>query len=421
MQFHFYKISAHPFFLVLALMLLSDCVMAQVQTTVKREGVSESAPVESVEIKSEKTVLEKYRDELLEKIEQLDAKIDRLDALFLEMQKANAEDIRKRIETERNFYERLEMLESKIDQKDVGLSARVSRLEVQSDGIKRGIDDLGNEIRRQDQPLISMRTELSGVQAEVDKLKFNLDELVRLESEQENKTQKRFDDVDLKINAIYENYVKKSELSNELAAISILTQKNEKLIDLIRQRIDSLDGFQAQNASEAKRLSTESLKIADRLALLQESIEQMRSQISNLDDLDGRVTDFYVKLDDLEKNKTNITDWDYDRENIAADLVRFNEEITRLESVSRVAGYAATAANEELQRVMERINMLELVQPEVGDLRFMREKLDALEHQLSASDFSKRIVEIEKNIKKIEQKLTSSEVETPKEKSKAKN
>jgi chromosome segregation ATPase len=421
MQFHVYKISAHPFFLALALMLLSDCVMAQVQTTVKREGVSESAPVESVEIKSEKTVLEKYRDELLEKIEQLDAKIDRLDALFLEMQKANAEDIRKRIETERNFYERLEMLESKIDQKDVGLSARVSRLEVQSDGIKRGIDDLGNEIRRQDQPLISMRTELSGVQAEVDKLKFNLDELVRLESEQENKTQKRFDDVDLKINAIYENYVKKSELSNELAAISILTQKNEKLIDLIRQRIDSLDGFQAQNASEAKRLSTESLKIADRLALLQESIEQMRSQISNLDDLDGRVTDFYVKLDDLERNKTNITDWDYDRENIAADLVRFNEEITRLESVSRDAGYAATAANEELQRVMERINMLELVQPEVGDLRFMREKLDALEHQLSASDFSKRIVEIEKNIKKIEQKLTSSEVETPKEKSKAKN
>ncbi len=421
MQFHFYKISAHPFFLALALMLLSDCVMAQVQTTVKREGVSESAPVESVEIKSEKTVLEKYRDELLEKIEQLDAKIDRLDALFLEMQKANAEDIRKRIETERNFYERLEMLESKIDQKDVGLSARVSRLEVQSDGIKRGIDDLGNEIRRQDQPLISMRTELSGVQAEVDKLKFNLDELVRLESEQENKTQKRFDDIDSKITVIYESFVKKVDLSNELADLKVTIQKNEKLIDLIRQRIDSLDGFQAQNASEAKRLSSESLEIADRLALLQESSEQMENQISKLNDLDGKFTEFAVKLDDLERNKTNITDWDYDRENIAADLVRFNEEITRLESVSRDAGYAAAAANEELQRVMERINMLELVQPDVGDLRFMREKLDALEHQLSASDFSKRIVEIEKNIKKIEEKLTSSKVEIPKEKSKAKN
>jgi chromosome segregation ATPase len=421
MQFHFYKISAHPFFLVLALMLLSDCVMAQVQTTVKREGVSESAPVESVEIKSEKTVLEKYRDELLEKIEQLDAKIDRLDALFLEMQKANAEDIRKRIETERNFYERLEMLESKIDQKDVGLSARVSRLEVQSDGIKRGIDDLGNEIRRQDQPLISMRTELSGVQAEVDKLKFNLDELVRLESEQENKTQKRFDDIDSKITVIYESFVKKVDLSNELADLKVTIQKNEKLIDLIRQRIDSLDGFQAQNASEAKRLSSESLEIADRLALLQESSEQMESQISKLNDLDGKFIEFAVKFDDLERNKTNITDWDYDRKNIAADLARFNEEITRLESVSRDAGYAATAANEELQRVMERINMLELVQPEVGDLRFMREKLDALEYQLSASDFSKRIVEIEKNIKKIEEKLTSSKIEIPKEKSKAKN
>ncbi len=421
MQFHFYKISAHPLFLALALMLLSDCVMAQVQTTVKREGVSESAPVESVEIKSEKTVLEKYRDELLEKIEQLDAKIDRLDALFLEMQKANAEDIRKRIETERNFYERLEMLESKIDQKDVGLSARVSRLEVQSDGIKRGIDDLGSEIRRQDQPLISMRTELSGVQAEVDKLKFNLDELVRLESEQENKTQKRFDDIDSKITVIYESFVKKVDLSNELADLKVTIQKNEKLIDLIRQRIDSLDGFQVENASEAKRLSSESLEIAGRLALLQESIEQMENQISKLNDLDCKFTEFAVKLDDLERNKTNITDWDYDRENIAADLVRFNEEITRLESVSRDAGYAATAANEELQRVMERINMLELVQPEVGDLRFMREKLDALEHQLSASDFSKRIVEIEKNIKKIEEKLTSSKVEMPKEKSKAKN
>jgi len=123
----------------------------------------------------------------------------------------------------------------------------------------------------------------------------------------------------------------------------------------------------------------------------------------------------------LDRNKTNVIDWDYDRENIAADLARFNEEISRLESVSRDAGFSATVANEELQRVMERINMLELVQPEVGDLRFMREKLDALEYQLNASDFSQRIAEIEQNLKKLEEKLTSSKVEMPKEKSKVKD
>ena len=404
MQFHFDKIGVQLFSLASALMLLPAFAMAQVQTTVKRDGASEIAPVESVEIKSEKTVLEKYRDELLEKIEQLDAKIDRIDTLVLEMQKANTEDIRKRIDAEQNFYDRLEVLESKIDKKDVGLSARVDRLETQSDGIKRGIDDLENEIRRQDQPLMSMRTELSGVQAEVDKLKFNLDELVRLESEQENQTQKRFDDVNAKIASIYENFVKKVDLSNEVAGLKVTIQKNEKLIELIRQRIDSLDGFQAQNASEAKRLSGESLEIADRLALLQESSEQMKNQISKLNDLDGKVADFYLKLDELERNKTNISDWDYERENITADLARFNEEISRLESVSRDAGFSATVANEELQRLVERINMLELVQPEVGDLRFMREKLDALEYQLNASDFSKRIAEIEQNLKKLERK-----------------
>ena len=421
MQFHLDKIGAQPCSLALALLLLSNFAMAQVQTTVKREGATESAPVESIEIKSEKTVLEKYRDELLEKIEKLDAKIDQLDALFLEMQKANTEDIRKRIETERNFYERLEILESKIDQKDVGLSARVSRLELQSDEMRSGFDDLENEIRRQDQPLILMRAELSNVQAEVDKLKFNLDELVRLENEQENKTQKRFDDIDSKITVMYESFVKKVDLSNDVAALNVTIQKNEKLIELIRQRIDSLDGFQAQNASEARRLSDESLEIADRLTSLQESSELMKNQISKLNDLDGRVTDFASKLDDLERNKTNVIDWDYERENITSELAIFNEEISRLESVSRDAGYAATAANEELQRVMERINMLELVQPEVEDLKFMKEKLDALEGQLSASDFSKRIMEIEQNLKKLEEKLTSSKVEIPKEKSKVKN
>jgi chromosome segregation ATPase len=421
MQFHLDKIGAQPCSLALALLLLSNFAMAQVQTTVKREGATESAPVESIEIKSEKTVLEKYRDELLEKIEKLDAKIDQLDALFLEMQKANTEDIRKRIETERNFYERLEILESKIDQKDVGLSARVSRLELQSDEMRSGFDDLENEIRRQDQPLILMRAELSSVQAEVDKLKFNLDELVRLENEQENKTQKRFDDIDSKITVMYESFVKKVDLSNDVAALNVTIQKNEKLIELIRQRIDSLDGFQAQNASEARRLSDESLEIADRLTVLQESSELMKNQISKLNDLDGRVTDFASKLDDLERNKTNVIDWDYERENITSELVIFNEEISRLESVSRDAGYAATAANEELQRVMERINMLELVQPEVEDLKFMKEKLDALEGQFSASDFSKRIMEIEQNLKKLEEKLTSSKVEIPKEKSKVKN
>ena len=421
MQFHLDKIGAQPCSLALALLLLSNFAMAQVQTTVKREGATESAPVESVEIKSEKTVLEKYRDELLEKIEKLDAKIDQLDALFLEMQKANTEDIRKRIETERNFYERLEILESKIDQKDVGLSARVSRLELQSDEMRSGFDDLENEIRRQDQPLILMRAELSSVQTEVDKLKFNLDELVRLENEQENKTQKRFDDIDSKITVMYESFVKKVDLSNDVAALNVTIQKNEKLIELIRQRIDSLDGFQAQNASEARRLSDESLEIADRLTALQESSELMKNQISKLNDLDGRVTDFASKLDDLERNKTNVIDWDYERENITSELAIFNEEISRLESVSRDAGYAATAANEELQRVMERINMLELVQPEVEDLKFMKEKLDALEGQLSTSDFSKRIMEIEQNLKKLEEKLTSSKVEIPKEKSKVKN
>ena len=421
MQFHLDKIGAQPCSLALALLLLSNFAMAQVQTTVKREGATESAPVESIEIKSEKTVLEKYRDELLEKIEKLDAKIDQLDALFLEMQKANTEDIRKRIETERNFYERLEILESKIDQKDVGLSARVSRLELQSDEMRSGFDDLENEIRRQDQPLILMRAELSSVQAEVDKLKFNLDELVRLENEQENKTQKRFDDIDSKITVMYESFVKKVDLSNDVAALNVTIQKNEKLIELIRQRIDSLDGFQAQNASEARRLSDESLEIADRLTSLQESSELMKNQISKLNDLDGRVTDFASKLDDLERNKTNVIDWDYERENITSELAIFNEEISRLESVSRDAGYAATAANEELQRVMERINMLELVQPEVEDLKFMKEKLDALEGQLSASDFSKRIMEIEQNLKKLEDKLKSREAEMPQEKSKVKN
>ena len=421
MQFHLDKIGAQPCSLALALLLLSNFAMAQVQTTVKREGATESAPVESIEIKSEKTVLEKYRDELLEKIEKLDAKIDQLDALFLEMQKANTEDIRKRIETERNFYERLEILESKIDQKDVGLSARVSRLELQSDEMRSGFDDLENEIRRQDQPLILMRAELSNVQAEVDKLKFNLDELVRLENEQENKTQKRFDDIDSKITVMYESFVKKVDLSNDVAALNVTIQKNEKLIELIRQRIDSLDGFQAQNASEARRLSDESLEIADRLTSLQESSELMKNQISKLNDLDGRVTDFASKLDDLERNKTNVIDWDYERENITSELAIFNEEISRLESVSRDAGYAATAANEELQRVMERINMLELVQPEVEDLKFMKEKLDALEGQFSASDFSKRIMEIEQNLKKLEDKLKSREAEMPQEKSKVKN
>ena len=421
MQFHLDKIGAQPCSLALALLLLSNFAMAQVQTTVKREGATESAPVESVEIKSEKTVLEKYRDELLEKIEKLDAKIDQLDALFLEMQKANTEDIRKRIETERNFYERLEILESKIDQKDVGLSARVSRLELQSDEMRSGFDDLENEIRRQDQPLILMRAELSSVQTEVDKLKFNLDELVRLENEQENKTQKRFDDIDSKITVMYESFVKKVDLSNDVAALNVTIQKNEKLIELIRQRIDSLDGFQAQNASEARRLSDESLEIADRLTFLQESSELMKNQISKLNDLDGRVTDFASKLDDLERNKTNVIDWDYERENITSELAIFNEEISRLESVSRDAGYAATAANEELQRVMERINMLELVQPEVEDLKFMKEKLDALEGQFSASDFSKRIMEIEQNLKKLEDKLKSREAEMPQEKSKVKN
>ncbi len=391
MQFQSNRIVAQIFFLGLSLTTLPMLAMAQVQTTVKRDEVAPSAPVESVEVKSEKTVLQKYRDELLDEIKQLDEKIESLDKLIRSMQRQFAEQI-----TEKNIAKRLESLEL-------------------------GVADTRKELDVQYQPLISMRTELSGVQERIVDLKFSLDELDRITAEKNNETQKRFDDVDLKINAIYENYVKKSELSNELAAISILTQKNEKLIELIRQRIDSLDGFQAQNASEAKRLSSESLEIADRLALLQESSEQMKSQISKLNDLDSKVTDFYVKLDDLDRNKTNVTDWDYDRENITADLARFNEEISRLESVSRDAGFSATVANEELQRVMERINMLELVQPEVGDLRFMREKLDALEYQLNASDSSQRIAEIEQNLKKLEEKLTSSKVEMPKEKSKVKN
>ena len=391
MQFQSNRIVAQIFSLGFALTILPMLAMAQVKTTVERDEAAPSAPVESVEVKSEKTVLQKYRDELLDEIKQLDEKIERLDKLIRSMQRQYAEQI-----TGKNIAKRLESLEL-------------------------GVADTRKELDVQYQPLISMRTELSGVQERIVDLKFSLDELGRITAEKNNETQKRFDDVDLKINAIYENYVKKSELSNELAAISILTQKNEKLIELIRQRIDSLDGFQAQNASEAKRLSTESLEIADRLALLQESSEQMKSQISKLNDLDSKVTDFYVKLDDLDRNKTNVIDWDYDRENMVADLARFNEEISRLESVSRDAGFSATVANEELQSVMERINMIELVQPEVGDLRFMREKLDALEYQLNASDFSQRIAEIEQNLKKLEEKLTSSEVEIPKEKSKAKN
>ena len=392
--------------------------MAQIKTTVPRNEVSETESVEKEDTKPEtsareessdqseasaptRTVQEKFRDELLEEIKKSEERITKqLDAL------------------EDRFMSSLEQMRSN----DVdGVRKRIDEINVRIDGLQVEIEGAKETIRSQYQPLILMRRDLSDLRVEVDELKFKQGEHERNQVGREIETQKRFDEIGLEIKAIYENFAKKVDLSSEVAGLKVTIQKNEKLIELIRQRISVMDGSQAQNASEAKRLSDKSLEIADRLTALQESSEQMKNQISKLNDLDGKFMEFAAKLDELERNKTNIIDSDYERENITSELTRFNEDISRLESVSRDAGDAATAANEELQIVMERINKIERDQLEVGDLRFMREKLDALEYQLNASDFSQRIAEIEQNLKKLEEKLTSGKVEMPKEKSKVKN
>jgi len=392
--------------------------MAQIKTTVPRNEVSETESVEKEDTKSEtsvreessdqseasaptRTVQEKFRDELLEEIKNSEARItEQLEVL------------------EARFISSLEQIRSD----DVnGVRKRIDDINVRIDELQVKLEDARETIRSQYQPLILMRRDLSGLQGEVGDLKFKQGEIERDQAEQEVATQKRFDDIRLGIEAIYENFSKKADLSIEVAGLKVTIQKNEKLIELIRQRIDVMDGSQAQNASESKRLSDKSLEIADRLTLLQESSEEMKSQISKLNDLDGKFIEFAAKLDELERNKTNIIDSDYERETITSELTRFNEEISRLESVSRDAGDVVAAVNEDLQTVMERINEIERDQLEVGDLRFMREKLDALEHQLSAFDFSQRIAEIEQNLEKLEDKLTSGKVEIPKEKLKVKN
>ena len=392
--------------------------MAQIKTTVPRNEVSETESVEKEDTKSEtsvreessdqseasaptRTVQEKFRDELLEEIKNSEARItEQLEVL------------------EARFISSLEQIRSD----DVnGVRKRIDDINVRIDELQVKLEDARETIRSQYQPLILMRRDLSGLQGEVGDLKFKQGEIERDQAEQEVATQKRFDDIRLGIEAIYENFSKKADLSIEVAGLKVTIQKNEKLIELIRQRIDVMDSSQAQNASESKRLSDKSLEIADRLTLLQESSEEMKSQISKLNDLDGKFIEFAAKLDELERNKTNIIDSDYERETITSELTRFNEEISRLESVSRDAGDVVAAVNEDLQTVMERINEIERDQLEVGDLRFMREKLDALEHQLSAFDFSQRIAEIEQNLEKLEDKLTSGKVEIPKEKLKVKN
>jgi chromosome segregation ATPase len=398
--------------------------MAQIKTTVPRNEVSESSPGEKEETKprspvpekasdqsevgvSKRTVQEIFRDELLQEVKSSEDRIKkqleelevRLMDTLVKMQSNDINDIQKRIGA---INERIEELELKLDtmQADVANAKEV--------------------ISSQYQPLISMRAELSGVQADVDDLKFSRGEIARLASEQASEIRKRFDDIDVKITAIYGSFLKKVDLSGEVASLHFI-QKNDESIKLIVERIAILDGFQNENSSEAKRLSGESQETVKRLTLLQESSDAMKDQLLRIDELDIKFSELAVKLDDLDKNKTNLIDSNFEKENVNSDIESVREDIAELQSLSQEAGDTAVAVNEELQRVLERLDTLGSVETEVANVSFLRERLDTLERQLDSSDLSRRIAEIEENFEKLENKLSSSRNEVKKEKSKAKS
>jgi len=372
------------------------------------------------------------------KIKCLEAKIRKLNDALIEVQyKANHLEYefknlpKSDFVTEENLQKKIKILDTTHEENiDEALSATLSH---HNDSLKAH-DAVVNrlaELRNQVTQLVGVTKALGETLNSIDQKSLGLRRDIERSKDKDVEIENRQDEMEISIsdrtkivddnvkalqdrlNAYADDYVKDSDFSLELGTLSNKLEELDRLNKTLGDRFKTVEqGFEkiaSQLIDQTKQLSEVDQKLIE-LDGLNETLARLEGEISSnkthLTTLSGELSSLSAVAQVVDINKDTLSKHNDSLRQILVDYESIQKQLFRLDSETKRLDDIMAFNKIDIESMLKRLDELEIIQPELSEQSFLRDRLSEIQYKQSMMDEDKSLIaELQSRILSLEAKL----------------
>ena len=294
------------------------------------------------------------------------------------------------------------------------LLIRVEKLQAQLDSNLAVVDKLGLEFQRANEQLSIADRDI----------KESFKERERVRDETKVLVDQRLSGLEERLSSYADTYVKDSDFSRKLGVLSLelntLSDLNKSLDERFKAAEGAIQTITTQlidQTNKSSELRQSTFETSDRIAALNQKLLELDRLKATMEVLEGEIssnkTQFItlsdglsavaqvadINKDTLSKHNDSLRQILVDYESIQKQLFRLDSETKRLDDIM--------AFNKiDIESMLKRVDELEIIQPELSEQSFLRDRLSEIQYKQSIMDEDKSLIaELQSRVLSLEAKL----------------
>ncbi len=297
------------------------------------------------------------------------------------------------------------------------LLIRVEKLQAQLDANLSVVDKLGLEFRRaNEQRSISDRD-----------IKESFKEHERVRDETKTLVDQRLSGLEERLSSYADTYVKDSDLSRKLGGLSLelntLSDLNKSLDERFKTAEGAIQTITTQlidQTNKSSELRQRTFETSDRIAALDQKLLELDRLKATMEVLEGEIssnkTQFMTLFDELSSlsavaqvvdiNRDTLSKHNDSLRQILVDYESIQKQLFRLDSEAKRLDDLMAFNKVDIESMLKRLDELEIIQPELSEQSFLRDRLSEIQYKQSMMDEDKSLIaELQSRVLSLEAKL----------------
>ena len=294
------------------------------------------------------------------------------------------------------------------------LLIRVEKLQAQLESNLAIVDKLGLEFRRaNEQRSIADRD-----------IKESFKERERVRDETKVLVDQRLSGLEERLSSYADTYVKDSDFSRKLGVLSLelntLSDLNKSLDERFKAAEGAIQTITTQlidQTNKSSELRQSTFETSDRIAALNQKLLELDRLKAMMEVLEGEIssnkTQFITLSDELSAvsqvvdiNKDTLSKHNDSLREILVDYESIQKQLFRLDSETKRLDDIMAFNKIDIESMLKRLDELEIIQPELSEQSFLRDRLSEIQYKQSMMDEDKSLIaELQSRILSLEAKL----------------
>ena len=294
------------------------------------------------------------------------------------------------------------------------LLIRVEKLQAQLESNLAIVDKLGLEFRRaNEQRSIADRD-----------IKESFKERERVRDETKVLVDQRLSGLEERLSSYADTYVKDSDFSRKLGELSLelntLSDLNKSLDERFKAAEGAIQTITTQlidQTNKSSELRQSTFETSDRIAALNQKLLELDRLKAMMEVLEGEIssnkTQFITLSDELSAvaqvvdiNKDALNKHNDSLRQILVDYESIQKQLFRLDSEAKRLDDLMAFNKVDIESMLKRLDELEIIQPELSEQSFLRDRLSEIQYKQSMMDEDKSLIaELQSRVLSLEAKL----------------